>query len=126
MDFDEMFNDVITRQPKSTARVLDCLVDGSRSVTEIVSLFDNTKGGHISEAFAQLEEAGFVSSDVGINPLTGTERREKRYRLKVAAGNSIRTALVYAGHHLARTVEADGYFDTIVPFSHILGILPEK
>ena len=244
MDFDEMFNDVITRQPKSTARVLDCLVDGSRTVTEIAALLDNTKGGHISEALAQLEEAGFVSSDVGTNPLTGTERREKRYRLKdnysrfylkyvkpaatlidkdafafsgfdqfkgweavlglqfenlvvnhfqellpflhlenalvysaapyrqegkkgsglqidlliqtkrsayivevkrrseiglevvdevaqkarrlkVAAGNSIRTALVYAGH-LARTVEAEGYFDAIVPFSRILGILPEK
>lgn len=244
MDFDEMFNDVITRQPKSTARVLDCLVDGSRTVTEIAALLDNTKGGHISEALAQLEEAGFVSSDVGTNPLTGTERREKRYRLKdnysrfylkyvkpaatlidkdafafsgfdqfkgweavlglqfenlvvnhfqellpflhlenalvysaapyrqegkkgsglqidlliqtkrsayivevkrraeiglevvdevaqkarrlkVAAGNSIRTALVYAGH-LARTVEAEGYFDAIVPFSRMLGILPEK
>ena len=244
MDFDEMFNDVIMRQPQSTARVLDCLVDGSRTVTEIAALLDNTKGGHISEALAQLEEAGFVSSDVGTNPLTGAERREKRYRLKdnysrfylkyvkpaatlidkdafafsgfdqfkgwetvlglqfenlvvnhfqellpflhlenalvysaapyrqegkkgsglqidlliqtkrsayivevkrrseiglevvdevaqkarrlkVAAGNSIRTALVYAGH-LARTVEAEGYFDAIVPFSRILGILPEK
>ena len=46
-------------------------MDGSRTVTEIAALLDNTKGGHISEALAQLEEAGFVSSDVGTNPLTG-------------------------------------------------------
>ena len=240
MDFDEMFNDVITQQTKSTARVLECLVDGSKTVTEIAELLDNTKGGHISEALAQLEEAGFVSADIGTNPRTGVERREKRYRLKdnysrfylkyirpatnlidkdgfafsgidqfrgwdaimglqfenlvvnhfqellpllhlenslvysaapyrnggkkgqgvqidlllqtkrssyvievkrraeigqevvdevaekvrrlkVAAGNSIRTALVYDGH-LSRTVEADGYFDAIIPFSRIMGI----
>ena len=44
---------------------------------------------------------------------------------KVAAlprrrGVSIRTALVYEGH-LAPIVEADGYFDAIVPFSRLLG-----
>lgn len=240
MDFDEMFNDVITQQTKSTARVLACLVDGSKTVTEIAALFDNTKGGHISEALAQLEEAGFVSADIGTNPQTGVERRERRYRLKdnysrfylkyikpaaslidkdgfafsgidqfrgwdaimglqfenlvvnhfqellpflhlenslvysaapyrnggkkgqgvqidlllqtkrsayvvevkrraeigqevvdevaekvrrlkVAPGNSIRTALVYDGH-LSRTVEADGYFDAIIPFSRIMGL----
>ena len=46
---------------------------------------------------------------------------EKVRRLKVAPGNSIRTALVYDGH-LSRTVEADGYFDAIIPFSRIMGI----
>ena len=81
-DFDEMFNDVITRQTKATAKILACLVDGSRTVTEIAALLDSTKGGHISESLAQLEEAGFVYSDVGTNPQTGAEIREKRYRLR--------------------------------------------
>ena len=45
---------------------------------------------------------------------------------KVAAlprrrGVSIRTALVYEGH-LAPIVEADGYFDAIVPFRQLLGL----
>ena len=239
-DFDEMFNDVITRQTKATAKILACLVDGSRTVTEIAALLDSTKGGHISESLAQLEEAGFVYSDVGTNPQTGAEIREKRYRLrdnysrfylkyirpaaklidregfafsgmdqfrgwesimglqfenlvvnhfqellpylhlenslvysaapyrnggrkgegvqidlllqtkrsayvvevkrcaeigqevvddvarkvrrlKVAPGNSIRSALVYDGH-LSRTVEADGFFDAIIPFRRLLGI----
>ena len=45
---------------------------------------------------------------------------------KVAAlprrrGVSIRTALVYEGH-LAPIVEADGYFDAIVPFRRLLGL----
>jgi len=34
---------------------------------------------------------------------------------------SVRTALVYDGR-LAPSVEADGYFDAIVPFSRILGL----
>ena len=35
---------------------------------------------------------------------------------------SIKTALVYEGH-LSPIVEADGYFDAIVPFSKVLGIV---
>ena len=34
---------------------------------------------------------------------------------------SVRTALVYEGH-LAPIVEADGYFDAIIPFRRLLGI----
>ena len=43
--------------------------------------------------------------------------------LKTRPNVSIRTALVYEGH-LAPIVEADGYFDAIVPFRKLLG-LPE-
>ena len=38
---------------------------------------------------------------------------EKRRRLKLPAGVSLRTALVYDGH-LAPSVEAEGYFDSII------------
>lgn len=34
---------------------------------------------------------------------------------------SVRTALVYEGH-LAPIVEADGYFDALVPFGNLLNI----
>ena len=34
---------------------------------------------------------------------------------------SVRTALVYEGN-LAPVVEADGYFDAIVPFRQLLGL----
>jgi len=39
--------------------------------------------------------------------------------LKARPNVSIRTALVYDGH-LAPVVEADGYFDAIVPFRKLL------
>ena len=40
-----------------------------------------------------------------------------------APGVSARAALVYSGH-LSPVVAADGYFDAIVPFRRLLGLLP--
>ena len=45
----------------------------------------------------------------------------KVHCLKTRPNVSIRTALVYDGH-LAPIVEADGYFDAIVPFKNLLGL----
>lgn len=82
VDFDEMFTDVITQEPKYTANVLRCLVDGPRSVSEIAVTMGVEKSGRISGALAQLAEAGFVSPDAGRNPETGAPVRELRYRLR--------------------------------------------
>ena len=81
-DFDEMFSDVITRQPTFTALVMRSLVDGARSVTEIAESLGMEKGGRITDALLQLEESGVVSSDCGKNPETGGDVRSVRYRLK--------------------------------------------
>ena len=48
------------------------------------------------------------------------EMVEKTKRLPRRTGISVRTALVYEGH-LAPIVEADGYFDAIIPFAKLLG-----
>ena len=82
VDFDEMFGDVITRQPKFSAKVLRCLVDGPKSVTEIAHTLGVDKGGNISNAVGQLEESGMIMGDGGKNPETGADARERRYRLK--------------------------------------------
>ena len=47
------------------------------------------------------------------------EVAEKVRRLKRHDGISVRTALVYEGH-LAAIVEADGYFDALIPFRSIM------
>ena len=49
------------------------------------------------------------------------ETDAKLKALKLPAGVSARAALVYEGH-LAPIVEADGYFDSIVPFHRLLGL----
>lgn len=82
VDFDEMFNDVITRQPKFAAIVARTLVDGSKGVTEIADAIGVDKSGRISDALRDLEESGFVSSDSGKNPDTGADVRKRLFRLK--------------------------------------------
>ena len=82
VDFDDMFTDVITEQPLFTGRVLRCLVDGPKTVTEVSRELGVEKGGRITDAMARLAEAGLVAADVGRNPETGAVARERRYRLR--------------------------------------------
>lgn len=82
VDFDDMFTDVISDQPLFTGRVLRRLVDGPKTVTEIASALQVEKGGRITDAMDRLAEAGLVSPDIGRNPETGAEVRERRYRLR--------------------------------------------
>ena len=81
IDFDEMFNDVITRQPTFTASVLRCLVMNALSVSEISAALKMERNGHVSNALERLVESGIVAQDGGRNPLTGAEIREARFRI---------------------------------------------
>jgi hypothetical protein len=49
------------------------------------------------------------------------EVREKVRRLALPRSRSVRTALVYEGH-LAPIVEADDFFDSIVPVQDLMGL----
>ena len=49
------------------------------------------------------------------------EVAEKVKRIPRPDNMSVRTALVYEGH-LAPIVEADGYFDAVIPFRRLLNI----
>ena len=82
VDFDEMFEDVVTRQPKLSGRILRALAGGSKSVTEIAAALRVEKGGDITDALEQLVESGMVARDGGMNPATGAVARERPYRLK--------------------------------------------
>ena len=81
-DFDEMFQDVITRQPTMCAKIIRLLVDDSMSAAKIATALDIDRNGNVNKALQQLEEAGLVSCDEGKNPETGGILREKHYRLK--------------------------------------------
>ena len=81
-DFDEMFQDVITKQPTMCAKIIRMLVDDSMSAAEIANALDIDRNGNVNKALQQLEEAGLVSCDEGKNPRTGGNLREKHYRLK--------------------------------------------
>lgn len=80
-DFDEMFSDVVTRQPQFTAFVLRCLKGEPRNVSEIAHEVGMERGGRISDSLEQLAECGLVINDGGVNPQSGRKVREARYRL---------------------------------------------
>ena len=82
VDFDDMFTDVITKQPRLSAKVMHALVSGPKSITELSGAIGVGKGGDISCALSQLEESGMVAASGGKNPKTGTDIREKKYRIK--------------------------------------------
>lgn len=81
-DFDEMFGDVVTKQPKLAGKVLRSLVDGPKSLVEVAAALHIGKGGDLTGALDQLVESGMVARDAGKNPRTGTPLREIRYRLQ--------------------------------------------
>ena len=121
-----MFSDVITRRPRFVAEILESLVDGPIGTHEIARKIGVDRSGNITRALCQLEEAGFVSADAGINPETGEETKDRHYRLRdKRPGVSLRTALVYDGE-LAPSVEADGYIDSVVSARRILGLLTTR
>lgn len=82
VDFDEMFNDVITRRPAFSGQVLRALQDGALGADAIATKIGVAKGGNISAALEQLKEAGLVAMDAGRNPETGAPIRNRRYRLR--------------------------------------------
>ena len=105
VDFDEMFGDVITRQPRLAEKVLRSLVDGPLTLTEIADALGIGKGGDISKSLEQLCESGMVADDGGRNPETGSEIRAVRYRL---SDNYVRFYLKYIEPE-KRTIDQGSY-----------------
>ena len=53
-----------------------------KSCAEVAKVLGIGKGGAVSDAMSVLEESGFVAHECSINPETGAELRERRYRLR--------------------------------------------
>ena len=85
--------------------------DGSRRGLQVDLLLQTRRTAYVIEVKRKRE----IGRDV-IN-----EMEDKVRLLPKRPGVSVRTALVYDGN-LAPIVEADGYFDAIVPFRRLLGL----
>ena len=121
-DFDEMFADVITRQPQFTASVLRCLKSGPKSVSEIAREIGMERGGRISDSLGQLAECGLVVNDSGVNPLSGHVTRESVYRLN---DNYSRFYLRYiepAKESIDRGTFAFGSLDGLEGWDSVMGL----
>ena len=82
VDFEEMFRDVITGEPVVRASILRLLRDMPMNVSEIAAALGKERNGHLSEALDELAEAGFIASDAGLNPESGKDVQQMRFRLR--------------------------------------------
>ena len=85
--------------------------NGARDGVQVDLLVQTRRAICVVEVKRQRE----IGRDV-IDEVSGKVRR-----VPCRDGMSVRTALVYEGH-LAPIVEADGYFDAIIPFRQLMGL----
>ena len=81
-EFNELFNDIVSRTAPTKRRVLEALADGPLSGVELSEKLSIARNGRLSDLMDELETAGFVAKDEGINPETGKRGRIDRYRLR--------------------------------------------
>ena len=81
-DFRSIFNDVFGETCVVKREIMLALRDGARNVSEIAQMTGKERGGYLSENLTELEKAGFVSRDEGLNPRTGQKAQEVRFRIR--------------------------------------------
>ena len=81
-DFDAIFNPIFGDETIIKRKLLGALADGPLTGSELASLTGTDRNGKLSERLKELEEGGFIDSDVGLNPETGEECRVSKYRLR--------------------------------------------
>jgi hypothetical protein len=80
-EFRQIFHDVFGVNASAKREILRALADGAKSASEIAAATGTERGGHVGRNLEELELAGFVARDSGLNPATGSRARQDRYRL---------------------------------------------
>ena len=80
-EFDEIFNDALDANLGLKKRMLMSLGEGTKTPTEVAEALGLENNGHLSACLSELEMAGFVAKDTGLNPITGKRSNVVRYRI---------------------------------------------
>ena len=80
-EFDETFASVFGRATASRRKALESLADRPASVSEFAVRAHAPASGRLSKILQDLQHAGFVGKDAGLNPMTGEPLRQERYRI---------------------------------------------
>lgn len=81
-DFEATFSDVLGDESKMKGDILRMLSERAMTCSEVARRLGQARGGGLSEILNDLCEAGFLAADAGINPETGKNARQGRYRLR--------------------------------------------
>ncbi|MBQ7191159.1 MAG: AAA family ATPase [Kiritimatiellae bacterium] len=80
-EFDNIFTDVFEGKGTVKRRILECLGDGAFSGKELAERLGVDNNGHLTDDLEELELAGFIARDGGVNPQSGARSRLFRYRI---------------------------------------------
>lgn len=81
-DFDQIFCSIFGKKSDDRKAVLKAVAYGSKTIDEIATVLGKERNGHLGEVLNELELAGFIAKDQGVNPRTGKIGRIVHYRLK--------------------------------------------
>ena len=81
-DFEDIFDRVFERRARRKRRILDALADGPKTVSETAEALGLERNGTLAAELKELDTAGFVAADRGVNPATGETALQIRYRIK--------------------------------------------
>ena len=81
-DFEDIFSRVFGRSAQRKRRLLAALADGPKTVSEAARALGVDRSGPLADELRELDTAGFVAEDQGLNPETGRQALEVRYRIK--------------------------------------------
>ena len=81
-DFDQIFCKIFGKKSEDRKDVLKAVAYGSKTIDEVSATLGKKRNGHLGDVLRELELAGFVAKDQGVNPRTGKVGRIVHYRLK--------------------------------------------
>ena len=80
-EFDDIFTDVFEGKGTLKRRILECLGNGSFGGKDLAEMLGVDNNGHLLDDLDELEMAGFIARDGGVNPQSGARSRLFRYRI---------------------------------------------
>jgi hypothetical protein len=81
-DFEDIFSRVFGRSAQRKRQILEAIAAGPKTVSEVARALTIDRSGTLADELRDLDTAGFVAQDRGINPETGRPALDIRYRVK--------------------------------------------
>ena len=81
-EFEDIFNDTLDANLGTKRKMLYALSERKLTATEIADELHLENNGHVSDNLSELELAGFIVRDDGVNPATGKRSNLGKYRIK--------------------------------------------
>lgn len=81
-EFNQIFSEIFEDSAAPKKEILRSLANGPLTGSEIADMISSERNGHLSRHLSELESAGFVASDSGLNPDTGRPAKIAHYRIR--------------------------------------------